>query len=78
MINIIICSEYFSVPDWLKYPLISKYRPNLDDFSINRPVSERLLDHGLKSRKNGCGTTEPESLKMSDCRFETLNEVEIE
>ena len=27
---------------------------------------------------NGFGTAEPERAKMADCRFETLNEVEIE
>ena len=32
----------------------------------------------LTSRNNGFDTAEPESAKMADCWFETLNEVEIE
>ena len=31
----------------------------------------------LTSRNNGFGTAEPESSKMADSGFETLNEVEI-
>ena len=30
------------------------------------------------SHNNSIGTAEPESMKMADCRFETLNEVGIE
>ena len=32
----------------------------------------------LTPYNNGFGTAKPESLKMADCRFETLSEVEIE
>ena len=57
---------------------------------VNRPIREKLLDDWrqssnnrkiigqLTSRNNGFGTAEPESAKMADCRFEMLNEVEIE
>ena len=57
---------------------------------VNRPITEKLLDDSrqsstnrkiigrLTSRYNSFGSSEAESAKMADYRFETLNEVEVE
>ena len=74
---IVALRNIFSISDWFKAPgyfrLISKYRPNLEEFTIVLASNNRKIIGRVTSRNGGFGTAE--NAKMADCRLETLNEI---